>query len=258
MSENGLRGVRVLVTRPVHQAGSLARLIEQAGGEAIGLPTIEIAPPADPAALDALLARLAEFDMAIFISPNAVRGALARLEARGGLPPELALAAVGQGTLRALQAAGCSTVLAPTVRFDSEALLELLPRERVAGKHIVIFRGEGGRELLGETLTARGARIFYAVCYRRLPPRTPDVAALARLMRGEIDVITVTSAQGLRNLYDLAGETGRARLLGTPIVVVSERQARACRELGFHAALRVAGQASDAAILESLRAWRSG
>jgi uroporphyrinogen-III synthase len=254
---SSLRGVRVLVTRPAHQAGPLVKDIEAAGGEAVRLPAIEIAPPADPAALHAILDRLREFVFAIFISPNAVRQALPHVRAHGGFLPGLRLAAVGQGTLRALNEEGFDRILVPTERFDSEALLALLPPAAVAGKNVLIFRGEGGRELLGEGLSARGARVVYAECYRRVPPRQPDAAALARLRAGEIDILVVTSTEGVRNLCDLVGESGRAQLLATPVVVVGERQAQACRELGFHAEVCVATQASDAAIMAVLRAWRA-
>ena len=257
MSEDNLRGARVLVTRPAHQAEALAQLIESAGGVALRLPTVEIAAPADPAALDAVLDRLHEFAYAIFISPNAVIQAAPHLRARGGIPAALQLAAVGQGTRRALQEAGFDKVLAPEERFDTESLLELLPSTRVAGKNILIVRGAGGREQLAESLTARGAHLSHAVCYQRTPPRAPDAAILARLRHGDVDVLTITGLGGLRNLYDLLGESGRAPLLATPLLVVSERQAQAARDLGFHAELRVAAQASDAAILAALLAWRA-
>ena len=250
-----LQGVRVLVTRPAKQADALVQLIEAAGGEAIRLPTIEIAPPADPAACAALLERLADFDLIIFVSPNAVREALSGIRARG-LPKSLRIAAVGQGTQQVLHAEGFANVLAPSGRFDSEALLELLPAASVAGKNVLIVRGAGGRELLSETLRARGALLSQAECYRRLPPRRPDAAALARLQQGGVDIISITSVEGLRNLYDLVGAAGRGQLLATPVLVVSERQAQACRELGFSAALRVATRASDAAIVDALHAWR--
>lgn len=257
MSESSLSGVRVLVTRPAHQADSLVQKIEAEGGEAVRLPTIEIAAPASTAALHTILDRLPEFGFAIFISPNAVRQFLPLVRARGGVPPELRLAAVGQGTLRALSEEGFDNVLAPLERFDSEALLELLPPAVVAGKAILIVRGEGGHKLLGESLNARGARVAYAECYRRVPPRQPDAENLARLRRGEIDILIITSIEGARNLCTLVGETGRARLLATPVVVVSERLAQTCRELGFHAELCVAAQASDAAIVATLHAWRA-
>ena len=257
MPENSLHGLRVLVTRPTHQAEALAKEIERTGGKAILLSTIEIAEPTNPAALDRLLAHLDDFDLAIFVSPNAVRATLARLARHGSLPPGLELAAVGQATLRVLRAAMAAPVLAPSERFDSEGLLELLPADQVAGKRILIFRGNGGRELLGDTLAARGAQVTYAECYRRLPPRAPDPAALARLARGEIDIITITSIEGLRNLHDMTGDAGRTRLLATPVVVTSERQAEACRKLGFRAGVHTAAQSSDAAILAALHAWRA-
>mgnify|MGYP001579346203 CR=1 FL=1 len=256
-NESSLRGVRVLVTRPAHQAEALAQKIEAAGGEAVRLPTIEIVAPASTAALHAVLDRLPEFGFVIFISPNAVRQFLPLVHARGGMPSELRLAAVGQGTLRTLNDEGFDNVLAPLGRFDSEALLELLPSAFVAGKDILIVRGEGGHTLLGESLSARGARVAYAECYRRVPPRQPDAANLARLRRGEIDVLVITSIEGARNLCTLVGESGRARLLAAPAVVVSERLAQTCRELGFHAELCVAAQASDAAIVATLHAWRT-
>lgn len=255
--EPDLRGVRVLVTRPAHQAEPLARKIETAGGEAVRLPTIEIVAPTDTAALHALLQRLPEFTIAIFISANAVRQFLPLVRARGGVPPGLRLAAVGQATRRRMRDEGFDNILAPTERFDSEALLELLPSAVVAGKNILIVRGEGGHKKLGETLAARGARVAYAECYRRVPPRQPDTINLERLRRGEIDILVLTSIEGARNLCTLVGASGRARLLATPAVVVSTRLAQTCRELGFHAELITATQASDAAILDALRAWRA-
>lgn len=248
--------MRVLVTRPAHQAEPLAQLIEAAGGEAVRLPTIEIVAPANNTAWHALFGHLSEFAFTIFISPNAVHMAMPLLRARG-IPRDLRLAAVGQGTLRALNEEGFEQVLVPAERFDSEALLELLPAATVAGKNILIVRGEGGREQLGASLSARGAHVAYAECYRRVPPPRPNVASLARLRQGDIDIAVLTSTEGARNLCALVGETGQARLFATPLVVVSERQAQACRELGFRAELCVAAQASDTAILAALRAWRA-
>lgn len=253
-AQANLKGVRVLVTRPMHQAEALVRLIESDGGEAIRLPTIEIAPPSDPAAVDAIFKRWADFHLIIFVSPNAVRMALPRL--RGfGLPPTVPCAAVGQGTQQALRSEGFENVLAPKTSFDSEALLELLPVGDVAGKNILIVRGTGGRALLAESLSARGARVSHAECYRRLPPRQPDATALARLVRCEIDIITITSVEGLQNLYALVAPADRGRLLATPILVVGERQASAGLHLGFKS-VQVAARASDTALLDALRTWR--
>ena len=251
-----LGGARVLVTRPAHQAGPLVQKIEQAGGVPVPLPAIEIVDPSDPLPLQQALAALPHASYAIFVSRNAVEHGLPRLRAHGW-PPTLRFAAVGATTARALQAGGIQEVLAPTERFDSEALLALLPPETVRGRTVLLFRGEGGRGLLAETLADRGAQVVHAVCYRRIRPAHPDPVALAQLERGAIDVVIATSNEALENLLALAGETGRERLLSTPLVVVSERTREAGRALGFHAAVQVAARADDDALLAALGAWRA-
>ena len=257
-SPRTLAGVRVLVTRPRDQAENLAHLIESCGGEAIRFPVIEITEPQDTQALFAVIGRLKDFALAVFISPNAVNRAMNLILARGGLPPTLRVACVGRGSARELKHFGIENIIVPPGRFDSEALLELPELQQVAGKRIVIFRGDGGRELLGDTLKARSAEIEYAECYRRVRPNTDMTPLLRRWARGEIDIVSVTSADGLHNLFDMVGKAGQQWLIRTPIIVVSERMAEVCRELGFKSAPRVAATASDEAILEALQAWRGG
>lgn len=256
MNTKPLTGIRVLVTRPAAQAQHLAELIEQAGGEAIRFPTLAIAPPRDTAVLDRVLADIARFDMAIFISPNAVTHGLASLKTHGGLPTRLKVAAIGRGTAKVLRDAGIANVIVPAEDSDSETLLALPLLNNVAGKHVVIFRGEGGRELLGDTLRARGAEVIYAECYRRARPDADTAPLNARFHAGGVDIVTVTSVETLHNLHALLDAAARRRLLHTPIVVVGRRQADAWRALGGAAAPEIAPTADDAAILAALKAWR--
>ena len=79
----------VVVTRPAHQSESLAAALIAAGARPIVFPTIEILPPADPQPLAAAIARLEQFDIAVFISPNAARLALQALTARRPWPAPL-------------------------------------------------------------------------------------------------------------------------------------------------------------------------
>jgi len=134
-----LKGVRVLVTRPREQAENLAALIEQEGGEAIRFPTIEIAESRDPPALIAIVDRLDEFALAIFISPNAVNRALKlTLTRRTQLPRSLRIACVGRGSARELKNFGVEKIIVPPGRFDSEALLELpeLPTKKLSSSAV--------------------------------------------------------------------------------------------------------------------------
>ena len=81
----------------------------------------------------------------------------------------------------------------------------------------MIFRGDGGRELLGDTLRARGATVDYVECYRRARPAADAGPLVRALERGEIDAVVVSSSEGLRNLFDMVGEAGRQRLQRTPL-----------------------------------------
>lgn len=254
--ERPLLGIGVLVTRPAHQAEQLVRTIEQAGGTAIRFPTIEIGPPRDPEQLAQALARLSDFDLAVFVSPNAVEQTFHRLQNRGqGWPDGLETACVGRASARALERFGIHP-FAPERRYDSESLLALPALQQVAGRRVVIFRGDGGRELLAETLAERGATVTYVECYRRIRPSADPAPVVETWRAGKIHVVTVTSTDGLHNLCDMLGEPGRTLLQRTPTVVLSEAQAAECRRMGFLHPARVATEASDEAILEAIKAWR--
>lgn len=251
-----LDNLSVLVTRPSHQAGGLCRLIETEGGRPIRFPVLEIQDPQDKTALHAVIDRLDHFDIAIFISANAVERALNQIRARRTLPPGLLLAAVGKASARELQRLGLRADIVPPSKFDSEGLLATEALQNVAGKRIVIFRGEGGRELLAETLAQRGARVEYAEVYRRVQPRA-DVTGLMKLWaRGEIDVVVVTSNESLQNLFDMVGPLGRQWLRETPLVVISERTAELAHSLGFRRPPSIASQASDTGLVEAIARWR--
>ena len=252
MSESAapLAGRGIVITRPAHQADPLAEKVRAQGGRVILFPTIEIAEPQDLRPFFAVVDRLEEFDLAVFVSPNAVTRALDLTTARRRLPERLAIAAIGDATMSALERLGVRQVIAPPHSFDSEALLALPSFQEVAGKRIVIFRGEGGRELLGETLAARGARVRYAECYRRRVPALSPAPLYEAWAQGALDAFIATSSIGLRNLPAMVGEAGAAKLRATPLFVPHPRIAGNAAQLGFSDVI-VTG-AGDEGIVASL------
>jgi uroporphyrinogen-III synthase len=229
---SAIAGRAVLVTRPAGLSGHLSELLHAQSCEAILLPAIEIHPPDDPVRLDAVIGRLESFQIAVFVSPTAVLRAHAAVTATRSWPVGLRYAAVGSGTAKALRDIGIASVLAPEGRGDSEALAALPELADVAGKRIVIFRGQGGRESLREALLERGAHVEYAECYRRALPKADTAPLLERWRRGGIDAVCVTSAQGLDNVLALLGPGGAALLRATPVFVPHPRVADAARRLG--------------------------
>jgi uroporphyrinogen-III synthase len=180
-----LEGLGVVLTRPRAAAGALAGPLEAEGARVFIFPALAIEPLAPGAALDSLLARLASFDCAIFVSANAVEHGLAMAKRKGPWPAKLRVAAIGAATAEALRNSGIPEVISPPERHDSEGLLQLAPLQAVGGQNIIVFRGEGGRERIKETLEARGARVEYAECYRRVRPETDARARAAGRGRGE-------------------------------------------------------------------------
>lgn len=232
MKSRPLAGRGIVVTRPAHQAQALAQLIKNAGGRPILFPAIEIRDVKDPWSVTRLVDRLDQYDIAIFISPNAVERAMNLINARRKLPLRLQVATIGGASVRALERFGITGVVAPQGRYDSEGLLDLPAFAAISGRRVVIFRGEGGRELLSETLRERGAVVEYAECYRRVKPDL-DAAPLLQAWSGKgIDAITVTSSEGLRNFAEMVGPAGCERLPGTPLFVPHPRIAEAAHGLG--------------------------
>jgi len=250
-----LAGRHIVVTRPAEQAQHLAGLISAAGGEVVLFPVLTISDIDDPAPLAAVAASLEEYDLAVFVSPNAVDRALRPILASRAWPEHTRVATVGKGSERALARFGLTRVIAPRLRFDSEALLELPELQPMSGKRVVIFRGDGGRELLGETLSARGASVDYVSCYRRGIPEGDAAPLLALWARGELDALTVTSSEGLRNLCALLDGAGRESLARTPLFVPHDRIAAEAGRLGL--ATVIATPPGDEGLIEGLVAYFS-
>ncbi len=252
----GLSGVTVVVTRPVHQAEKLCRLIEAAGGKVLRFPVIDIRPPEDVQQCQAQLARLADYDLAIFVSSNAVNAAMAMLKTSQVWPTNLPVAVVGKATAQAVTKEGLPTPLVAPEPFNSEALLNLPELQKPDGKRILIFRGNSGRELLRNSLCERGAYVDYIECYQRAIPETDTGPLYAAWKQAHNRMpIVVTSNQGLQNLVSMIDKEYQSTLLASPLTVISERTASLARKSGFSQAPVVATAANDDAVLVALETW---
>ncbi|MDZ4202984.1 MAG: uroporphyrinogen-III synthase [Gallionella sp.] len=250
MAELPLAGLKIAVTRPREQAEQLTQNIRQFGGVPLSFPLLDIVAEEMSPSLREQIARLGEADLAIFISPNAVNYGMAAIRATGvALPVSLKIATVGSGSAKALRELGVRDILVPAERFDSEGLLALPALRDIAGWRTMIFRGNGGRELLGDTLAARGAVVEYVGCYRR-SAASQDGAALLAVAP---DAITVTSSEALDHLWQTLDERGRTGILETPLFVPHARIAGLARQQGWRHVHPTAS--GDDGLLAGLVAW---
>jgi uroporphyrinogen-III synthase len=242
LADRALAGRGIVVTRPRAQASALAQSIAAHGGAALLYPTVEIEASTDLLAGQQIIDGLAQASLAIFVSPTAVQEGLRLVRQRVAWPAHLRVAAVGGATRRELERNGYTQVIAPETGADSEALLALPQLAHVSGQRIVVFRGEGGRQLLGDTLAARGASVTYAQCYRRIRPAT-DFGPLLQAWHS-VHAVTAYSAQAVRNLFDLLGERGESHLRETPLFVSHARIAGQAARLGA-GRIEIAGPGDD-------------
>jgi uroporphyrinogen-III synthase len=244
-----LAGVTIVVTRPRAQAARFAALVSKAGATPLLLPALEIEPvELDPASR----ARLAPdaFDWTIYTSANSVESSLRQLPR----PTRTRIAAVGRGTARALAERGLAVHAVPARTADSEGLLALDDFAAVAGRRILILKGEGGRTLLREEIERRGAEVVTGDLYRRVPAAPDDaaLAALGRACNGGPVVVAITSAESLAALLAAIPRDLLPRLLDATLVVPGERVASTARAHGWRGPLRIAASAEDAAMAAAL------
>jgi len=251
MPEKPLKGCGIAITRPASQATHLSELILAEGGKPVLFPLIAIAPLQDYSMFEQTLAELEHHDWAIFISSNAVQNAMPRLlDKLGSIPINLRFAAIGPMTAAALAKFGVTDTLTPQARFDSEALLALPEMQAVANKKVLIFRGIGGREVLADTLKARGAVVDFAECYRRVNPQT-SAGALSELWQNkQLHAVVITSSEAMRHLLDIADDGKAAWIRNIALCVNYERIAELPLQLGLHVA--IAGAPGDEAMLQCL------
>lgn len=244
-----LAGIGVIVTRPARQAAAFAQKLAALGATPIAWPAIVILPPDDPAPLARAHASLASCDLAFFVSANAAEfGA----PAVGSWPARVQAFAPGPGTAEALAGVGVPGVRIPEHRYDSEGLLALPELADVRGKRVVVFRGNGGRELLVDTLARRGATVESVACYRRAAPSGDAGALIEAIDARRAHALTLTSAEGVDNLMRAAGEKGRGRLARIPAFAPHARIVEHARSAGLDARLTAGG---DAGLIAGLLEW---
>ena len=181
----------IVVTRPSGQAHSLIErlsasflsegYLEQDFPQILSLPLLTIVPKTENGIAGQVANALRDADLAIFVSPNAIECTMRLLsqdwQACSAHP--IPIGVMGGSSRVALQSLGIGTEKAPTPiylplenhHWDSEGLWEVLnslgwdwPQKKV-----VIFKGEGGRDWLAQTLKDVGASVELISVYARIP-----------------------------------------------------------------------------------------
>lgn len=240
-----LFGVRVLVTRPRHQADALCSRLSELGAEVLVQPAIEIAEPPDWSPVDLALERLDQYAWLVFSSANGVWFLLERLWQKGGDLRRLArvrLAAIGPATAEALARYRLRADLVPG-QYQAERLAEALASQ-AAGQRFLLARASRGREVLAEQLRRAGGLVDQVVVYQSRDVQAPQPEVAAALAAGRIDWVTVTSSAIGQSLVRLFGEALRRSRLAS----ISPITSATLRRLGYPPAAEAAQYTAEGLI----------
>ncbi|MYL23581.1 uroporphyrinogen-III synthase [Halomonas alkaliantarctica] len=239
----------VLITRPGERGTVLAEALEQAGFTVAPLDVMRLEALPETPALRSLWLDFDQYAKVIVVSPFAAECLSAALDRYWPqLPIGIDYYSVGRATAQTLHRQLGVRVHVPASGSDdtSEALLALPSLARLAQQKALIIAGEGGRELLADTLSARGADVTRVSVYRRVYS-PPDTHGQRRLTQGNYRALIVTSGELLQHLAKWCDQAA----LNQPLIVSSRRLATLAQTLGFRAPTVALG-ATPAALTAAL------
>ncbi|MDE1211143.1 uroporphyrinogen-III synthase [Vibrio aestuarianus] len=220
----------VLVTRPEIQGLELCQQLAEVGISAIHHPLIQIQAGVD---LPLLLPDIHNCDIILAVSQHAVTFSHQFLQDhRSFWPNEARYLAVGQKTAHVLSKLSQQKVHYPAVS-DSEHLLEMPLLQSISGLKIMILRGNGGRELLHNTLTERGAKVTYKEVYQRTMLAFSANQHAQIWQQQNVHQLVVTSGEQLEFLVTQMSEIALPWLFNLHLFVPSERIRQAALLMGF-------------------------
>lgn len=251
-----LENLEILITRPLQQSLDLVHNIQLHGGIPIHFPTIEIQDTKTPYLRSHIEREINTADQIIFVSANAVTKVMA-LNIK--LPPKTTILTIGAATAHLLKEHSVPVHFYPEQKSCSESLLQSDLLRDVANKKIVIFSGEGGRNLLSDSLLKRGATVVKIPVYKRRCPNihSDELFFISTDSKTMPLVITCTSVEILQNLVTILEKANKVPWLKQQyLLTISPRIATHANDLGFNdSQIMIAENTSTQAMIETLITW---
>jgi len=283
-----LNAQTIIVTRPAGQARQLieqltaslkseglVKLGQQGLPQILSLPLLTIIPKGaepgsseiDPLA-DQIVTILKDADLAIFVSPNAIECTM-RLLGRSWQEfsnRKIPIGVMGGSSRATLQHHGIGLEEIPTTIFlpennahwDSEGLWQELQslHWNWSERKVVIFKGEGGRDWLADTLATAGATVHAISVYARVPLSiaSPTWEAV-RKMDFSQSLWLLTSSEAVRYLGDVIKDEFAQTLLSASAICSHQNIGEAAKMIGFGKVLIC--EPGDEGLIKASQVWLS-
>lgn len=279
----------LVVTRPGGQATGLIEALhkaiavlpsEQQPGAIVPLPLLTIAPKSDPGLSTVIRSALQTADLAVFVSPNAIECTMRLLGDawQSATTRPVPIGVVGQSSYDALGRHGVgiepsnpTPIWMPSnpAQWDSEGLWGAIKDHfsSWAGRKIVLFRGDGGREWLVDQLQSVGAVVEAIPVYARIPLSETSPLWDAVFPADQINQVDgdnafnafwiLTSSEAVRHLGAVLERQSRSAYLNAATALCPHPNiAAVAKEIGFGNVLLC--HAGDSVLVSATRDWLVG
>ncbi|MEB3224752.1 MAG: uroporphyrinogen-III synthase [Synechococcus sp.] len=235
MNHAPLRGKTILITRAASQSSEFTALLAETGAKVLEMPALEIREPSTWEPLDQAIATLETFNWLILTSANGVEYFFQRLKTLGKDARALGkikIAVVGKKTEKFLRQQGLKADYIPP-DFIADSLVENFP-EVLKGHKILFPRVEtGGRNILVQELSQRGAVVVEVPAYESGCPRELPVDVWHAIKSETIDIVTFASSKTVRNFWQLIQQKSASldTLKNIKIASIGPQTSQTCLEL---------------------------
>jgi len=266
----------IIVTRPSGQARQLIEVLTNAIGksgianrsfpEILSLPLLTIAPKDDKPLAEYIASVLNDADLAIFVSPNAIESVMRLMERDWqDLSKEIIpIGVMGGSSQQALRNHGVGLEQKPTPiilpqkneNWDSEGLWQELQslQWNWQNKKVVIFKGDGGRDWLADTLKKAGATVEAISTYSRVPLDIDNPAWEAiREIDWSKSLWLLTSSEAVRYLGGVIKDQFTQKLSSASALCPHHNIADAAELIGFGEVFTC--DPGDEALVKATLAW---
>ena len=277
-----MKSTTLVVTRPSGQASALMEALQAAidsiaatrteqdwqTPQILALPLLTIVPKSDLQVATAIRAAIQTADLAVFVSPNAIECTMRLLgdDWQSIATNVIPIGVVGQSSRDALHRHGVGIEPgSPTpiwmpqspAESDSEGLWDAIQNRfpSWAGRRVVVFRGDGGREWLADQLQSVGAEVEAIAVYSRIP-LSESSPQWEKVLDAKTDdaLWILTSSEAVRHLGAVLKQQGRQDYLASATALCPHHNiARTANEIGFGTVVEC--HSGDAALVSATMTW---
>ena len=205
---------RIAITRPKERSKAAKEFIENYGGEAVIVPTLELKLE-NTDSLKELMSRFGELDWLIFTSVSSIDSIFKFYpDFVDNLNSDCKIATIGTKTAEVAMNKGLHIDIIPK-DYTAEGLIEEFEKFDLNNKIVGVPRTFSARTILPKALKDMGAEVILAESYKSVIPEDKEEIEnlIQEILDEKIDGITFTSPLTVVNLFKIAKDEQKDELV---------------------------------------------